>query len=238
MKEKSIVFDNKIPPSFKYKLIGYGTCGECYLTRNNEVYKRMFDQSLYEPIKDLISYQSDFISFPNTLVYYKYESKRGFRGYLMDFFDGKPLYDIDNLNILRFLNCMSLLESEIRRVSDEGVTFFDLNDRNILYKDDSGLKLIDTDLYETNLYKNKNYNYECNMIEFSKTIMNFIFSFQYLLFKNERINDLYASCGYFDKVKPSEFIYEFINFVNSEKKTDIKTLKQLRHYGSSYYKIL
>ena len=112
----------------------------------------------------------------------------------------------------------------------------DINDKNMMYDENGGLKLIDTDLYETQLYKDFDKCYEWNMIELFNAIMDFIFFTKFVYFDNEKLDDLYRYCGYNGKLKPSEFLHEFVEFVNKNRNTNIKTLSNLRNKGYRYFK--
>ena len=237
--ENSIVLETRIPKKYKSKLIGEGTSGSCYLTTFGNVYKELnqVGRYLYDQIKDLTNYKSDLIAFPKSLIYYKYESKRGFRGYLMDHFEGVTLdYLEGKIDINVFLDHLYKLEEEIKNISKEGIVLSDINDKNMMYDENGGLKLIDTDLYETQLYKDFDKCYEWNMIELFNAIMDFIFFTKFVYFDNEKLDDLYRYCGYNGKLKPSEFLYEFVEFVNKNRNTNIKTLSNLRNKGYRYFK--
>ena len=237
MEKKNLIFDCDVPSDFKIKRVGDGTCGICYLTIDNMVYKEMFSTALdlYYNIKKLSKFDSEFISFPKTLIYNAQVSNENFLGYLMNYFNCIRIYDLDcKIDILKFIRHLALLEREVRYISAEGVTFFDLNLDNILYSESDGIKLVDTDLYEVGLYR-KDVNTQENMIELSNAIMKFLFNSYFLTFRNERLNHLYSDCGRIGKANLSDFLYEFIECINKNRNTDVKTLKQLRNHGFSYY---
>ena len=240
MEKESIVFNSRIPKRYKHQILGEGTCGNCYLTKDGDVYKEMKDSArdLYYPIKDIVGVESELIAFPKSIVYYKRISKEGFRGYLMNHLKGILLCNVsDEINFERFVYFISILENEIQRVSDEGISLFDISDINMLYDEIYGLSLIDPDLYEKDLYTSKSICYENNMIEFFNAIMKYIFISDSVYFDDERIDDLYRYCGYIGKLKPSDFLYEFAEFINKNSATNVKTLSNFRNNGRNYYKI-
>lgn len=237
MKEKSIIISGQVPDNYKLKRIGDGSCGICYRTNDNMVYKEMFSTALdlYSQIKLLSQFDSSFIAFPQTILYSDKISEENFLGYLMKYFDGLTLNKLgDKIDILKFIRHLKLLEEEVRNISLEGITFFDLNLDNILYSEENGIRFIDTDLYEVNLYS-KDVNLQENMMELCNAIMKFLFNDYYLTFRNEKLEHLYTSCGRNGQIKPSDFLLEFIECINKSRNTNVKTLRQLRNHGFSYY---
>ena len=221
---------NEVPSTFKHKLIGNGASGHCYLTKDGTiVYKELHNDLLDKfNMKEFTKLESDYISFPRTIVYQDKIDDDNIIGYLSNYVEGKTFDKIsDSESIKSIITASDKLEKEIRKISFKGVLMEDVNNpSNVIFTKNKELKIIDTDLYEICLSEEPFCLYKANLREWGNFIMNALKS--YYPYENSNLNDYFTRLIYYGKVKPSYVLNYMLNEMNKISKREITTLGEYK----------
>lgn len=222
---------SKIPDSFLENQIGdEGVSGRCFLVGKNKAFKQYTGIiSKASKIKEIASkYKSSYVCFPEILYYYDSIDDDNFCGYIMPYAKGNDISKLDsNFDYIKFLEYLTEIENEVKRLSLDNLGMFDMSEYNILYDENEGFKIIDTDFYHI-LFNAK----ECLETNFNQLSRTFLYPFV------PDANSLYNSNNYTiseilniidstlinGKLKPSEMLYSISSLIQNETYEDINTI--------------
>ncbi len=214
---KELYFDS-IPLEYKYKYLGQGTNGSCYLTKDGKVFKEYKECGLYdEDTKRLLDLNYDGFTFPRQIIFID----GIFKGYIKDYAEGQTIETLDNLiNIKKFIEALREFETIIMDFSyEEELYLYDLNLNNLLYnKKDNKIIDIDTDVISSFPYRITN-PYYANLKELANNLEHRFYAYD---FKSHLLNDIKNECIVGGYTRPSKLMEFAIK--EMEKETKIETL--------------
>ena len=217
--EKNIVYTT-LPSIYTKNYIAQGVYGSCYKVDDNTAFKLFHDYNyyldIYDNVKKLSTFDSDFFVFPEAFIYQYEISPETILGYTMQYIDGNKLNDLDKkVDIRRLFSLFDSLEKEIKEyTTEEGLLFEDIHDDNILFSKDGKLKVLDVDLYKFSIYEEPIMIYKSNMKELGNCILPIFF--KKIRLKDEKLQRYYLSCILDGKVKPSYILFEALNSMEKE----------------------
>ncbi len=175
-----------------------------------------------------IDYQLERLSRINLNSYvtpkFKITDDRGFlAGYGMDYIKAKTLNRLSlRVNASKFIDDLKRLEEDTYKISEEKYILRDKNDRNVLYNEELGFKLIDLD-YGTFLDKKTNDDIYRRNIKFIKDIIKSSVYGVSLFDKIATYDTELAFCLY-----NNESLTDFIEYYESETKREKTLIKDIR----------
>lgn len=213
-----IVTLNEVPSDYKYKYLGEGTNGACYLTKDGQVYKEYKDQGVYdEETERLLELDYPGFTFPKQLIFID----DIFKGYIKDYAQGKTIESIEQLkDIRKFIEALKEFETNVMDFSYETELYlYDLNLRNLLYNENKNEIIdIDTDVISSFDYHLRNPYFE-NLKELSNNLEYKFFPIDY---KSSTLNDMKIECIVGGYTRPSKLMEYSIK--EMEKEIEVKSL--------------
>ena len=211
---------NKIPDSYKVKVLGSGNNGTCYETSDGKVYKEFFTRGIDDEItRSLLDLKCEGFAFPEQLVYVNGILKGFLRS---DNYKGVTLADLDHTttNIGEFNDALRDFEEQIKWLSyEKEMCIYALHLKDLIYTDDKKIVDIDTDsMYPFEKLSVNPYfeNIKELGLELSSIFMNGEF-------KSKRLQQLQKEIIYSGCMRPSVFISEALEMM--DKYIDVNTIK-------------
>ncbi len=225
LEEKYIVY-KKVPEKYREKLLGSGVNGTCYQSDNKTVFKEFTNIPELETLRRLSRIKSEYFVFPSTFIYLKSKKDENLVGYLMKlvngFFITKPMLTMDIEGCIKSIDG---IENEMKMFAkDYNLLVHDLHHENMLFSENGGVKVIDTDLYEFDYYNEPFDVYKHNIKELANTILFLLLSGDN--FKDEDINKYYNQAILYGKCKPSYVLYEVLNQIERELREKVSTYEE------------
>jgi hypothetical protein len=195
--------------------------GECYLTKDNMVFKCL-EYPEEKNLNRLSNYYSSHFVFPRTLVY----TKQGkLIGYIMEYAFGDKLTKLPEfVSFEKYNNEVERVEREVEVLTCYKLRLLDLSKRNILYSDRYGMKVIDTDLYSPN--KESKRLYLLNKSNYASAVMSPITDISNPRFKSDKLNK-YTTRTLDGMMRTSDYIGELVEATTSIGFSEPKTVKEL-----------
>ncbi len=227
MTNKKLVF-SKIPDSFYKELLDdSGLQGNIYKFGESLIYKEYKNDSFYLPqLELLVGQSSDNIAFPKLLVFERYISSDGFKGYLSDYIKGNSIYNLDGeILINEFINALKCFENEVVNLSKRGIRINDMHQGNLIYTPSNMLVGVDTDMYEVTSDDTIGI-LRHNFRELGETIIS---EFDALVkLESYKLNNLVNNCCAYGRLKPSLLLEEFINYFE-QRMLEINTINDFKN---------
>jgi hypothetical protein len=194
--------------SFEKKKIGSGCNGVCYLTSDNQVFKRIDYPEIFEQnLRSLVGKRNPTYVFPKQLV----SLNSIIIGYIMDYVEGVRLDYLGNeISIQDYLNALRIAEYDIAAISSMHIFSIDVSDDNILFSKDKRFKIIDTDYYRK--LKTSSNIYNSNLRNFSHASLSLLLNLYKDRFKNNNLEYLRESLIN-GTARPSQFISTLLNYI-------------------------
>lgn len=232
-------FDNKIQFMLflsKFKSIGSGSQGICYLDSvNNKIYK-VFHQ--FYDIDDDFDYYHDYTKeeilrfssiknntflWPNEVIIVNGEIV----GYICDYVKASSLYETNPLHIDldNFIELLDYVKKDLTIISDNRIRSFDMM-YNILYSN-QGIFVIDHDDYSFSDIEPKKL-FTINSDNFNKEIMYFFIDtfFDDFIKSHSDLKDMYNSSG----IDIKEFLILFRYYLSEKMDFEVKNLGECSKY--------
>ncbi len=210
----------------KYKYLGSGKFGSCYLTKNNFVFKE-FTSPCNKKIEETLFYECNInnksFMFPIELIYKNDKSYTNLIGYLKKYSDGIFISDIDSFEkIDNVLRSIIIFEKDIKEISKDKIRIFDLKNENVLYSKNNLLEVIDTDFYKVDNCLNYRDIVKCNMMELEYLISINLIKINPYNFNSKKLFNFYeiTSDG---NMLVSDYLYEIIKEINNNLDYEINT---------------
>ena len=210
----------------KYKYLGSGKFGDCYLTKNNFVFKE-FTCPCNKETEETLFYECNInnksFMFPLELIYKNDKDYTNLIGYLKKYSDGTFISDIDsNEKLENILRSIIIFEKNIKEISKYKIRIFDLKNENVLYSKDNMLEVIDTDFYKVDNSLNYRDIIKCNMMELEYLISTNLIKINPYCLSPKKLFSYYESTSD-GKMLVSDYLYEIINEINKTIDYDIKS---------------
>ena len=218
--EKHIIVD-RIPSGYKFKHIGEGTNANSYLTSDGKCFKEFKAFGVYDDTTEsLLGLNYDGIIFPESYIFLNRLSSDTYKGLIKEYVDGTPIRTLeDAIKVREFISALKDFEDSVRDFSyDTGLSLYDLNVGNLLYKDGK-ITDIDTDCVSPFEIDSINPYFE-NIKELSNCLSGKFFDGE---FKKSHINDIKKESLILGWSRPSKVMSELLSEI--EKEREIETLK-------------
>ena len=223
---KNIIKNNT--DDLKYRYLGSGRFGDCYLTKALFVYKEFTSpiiDSAYDTVNYLCNHNNDSFLFPISLVYKDKKERENLIGYIRKYVDGVELSKINpNTSMDSLLYALTILEKDTKDISKDKIQIFDLKDENALYNINNRIKVLDTDFYSVQNDVCFDYLYQLNLMELEYLISRSIIKQNALRFKNNGLIDYYEKTSE-GKMLPSDYLIEIIEEIENASKEEVNTYK-------------
>lgn len=225
--QNEIIYEN-IPQEYYYKELGRGCNGICYLTKDKNVYKEYYEEINYlDTLKALSGYDSSIFMFPKKLIYLKEISKENLKGYTMNYASGCTFNELsDNIKIKKLIEDIKELEKEMAKLLYEGIIIKDLNPTNLIYNEENGIKVIDTDFYEVTYDDIYSYRRREATIDLASTIISRIITDE--CYNDNEISKLITKCGGYGQMSNYVLLQEIMKIVEN-RYGNINTLGEFKH---------
>lgn len=225
LEEKYIVY-KKLPKNYRVKEVGSGVNGVCYQVDKKTIYKEFITIPNLETLRKLSKIKSNYFVFPSTFIYFNSKKDENLLGYLMRYVNGFFITEpIGSMNIEGCIKSIDGIENEMKMFAkDYNLLVHDLHHENMLFSENGGVKVIDTDLYEFDYYNEPFDVYKHNIKELANTILFLLLSGDN--FKDEDINKYYNQAILYGKCKPSYVLYEVLNQIERELREKVSTYEE------------
>ena len=224
---KNIIKNNT--EDLKYKYLGSGSFGDCYLTRALFVYKEFNSpaiSNIYDSMSYLCNHNNESFLFPISLVYMDEIERENLRGYIRKYVSGVELSKMPlNTSMYSFLDALSILEKDTKSISKDKIKINDLKDANAFYNINNRIKVLDTDFY--GVLKSTSFEelYKLNLMELEYLISRSIIKQNALKFKNNSLIEYFEKTSE-GKMLPSDYLNEIIDEIENASKEEVHTYKE------------
>lgn len=128
--------------------LGRGACATVYKYGDNLVIKVFNEKGMElhdeEGFSGILGVENGTCIFPQCLV----DIDENFQGYAMQYVEGTELQNvIKELDIRTLISAIQKVEEDIRTLSPDKILFEDLNQGGIMWSNEDGIKIIDTDFF-------------------------------------------------------------------------------------------
>lgn len=210
----------------KYKYLGKGVFGKCYLTPGRMVYKEFnfkLPDKIYDNITRISQIENDSFVLPSILVYKNQVSIDDFLGYIMRYSKGIDFNHIfESTEMEKFILALVKLEIDMKKLSEEKFQIYDFKAANVLYTKDDKIDVLDPDLYVYNDALNAEDVLKCNLMELEYLLDSAFIKQNPRKFKSDKLRELYNTFSY-GKLLGSYYIYEIMKEIERVSKEEVKT---------------